>query len=46
MFLLYWLLSATFGIMASIDGDIFLVWFLCCLGCFVLGLIDLLKGGY
>lgn len=46
MFLLYWLGCALFGIMASLDTDIFLIWFLCCLGCFVLGLIDLIDGGY
>lgn len=44
MFILFWLLSSMFGIMASLDSELFIIWFLCCLGCFVLGLINLLKG--
>lgn len=46
MFITYFIESALFGIMASIDSSLFGVWFLCALGCFILGLIDLLKGGY
>lgn len=46
MFIVYWIMSAMFGIVASVDGSLYGVWFLCCLGCFVLGLINLIKGGY
>lgn len=46
MFIIYWIMSAMFGIMASVDGSLYGVWFLCCLGCFILGLVNLLKGGY
>ena len=45
MFIVYWIMSAMFGIMASVDGSLFVVWYLCSLGCFVLGLVDLIKGG-
>lgn len=46
MFLLYWLCCALFGIMATVDADNFLIWYLCCFGCFVLGLIYLINGGF
>lgn len=46
MFIIYWIMSAMFGIMASVDGSLYGVWVLCCLGCFILGLVNLLKGGY
>lgn len=46
MFIIYWIMSAMFGIMASVDNSLFGVWFLCCLGCFILGLVELIKGGY
>lgn len=46
MFIVYWwLMSVMFGIVASVDHSLFLVWFLCCLGNVILGLVDLIKGG-
>ena len=46
MFIVYWIMSAMFGIVASVDNSLFGVWFLYCLGNFILGLVDLIKGGY
>jgi hypothetical protein len=46
MFIVYWIMSVMFGIVASVDNSLFGVWFLCCLGCLVLGLVDLIKGEY
>ena len=46
MFIVYWVMSAMFGILTSIDNDLFGIWFLCCLGNFILGLVELIKGGY
>lgn len=46
MFIVYWIMSAMFGIVASVDHSLFGIWFLCCIGCLILGLIDLIKGGY
>lgn len=46
MFITYFIGTVLFGIMASVDSSLFVIWFLCALGCFILGLIDLLKGGY
>lgn len=46
MFIVYWIMSAMFGIMASVDSSLFGIWFLCCLGNFILGLVELINGGY
>lgn len=46
MFIVYWLMSAMFGIVANFDSSLYGVWLLCCLGFYVLGLVDLIKGGY
>lgn len=46
MYIVYLIMSVMFGIVASVDHSLFGVWFLCCLGCFILGLVNLLKGGY
>ena len=46
MFIVYWIMSAMFGILASVDNDLFGIWLLCCLGNFILGLVELIKGGY
>ena len=46
MFIVYWIMSAMFGVVASVDHSLFVVWFLCCLGNFILGLVDLIKEGY
>lgn len=45
MFIIWWLLSVAFGVVASVDASLWGVWFLCCIGCFVLGLVDLMLGG-
>lgn len=46
MFIVYWIMSAMFGVVASVDHSLFVVWLLCCLGNFILGLVDLIKEGY
>ena len=46
MFIAYWIMTSIFGILAIIDHSLFGIWFLCCQGCFILGLVDLIKGGY
>lgn len=46
MFITYFIGTVLFGILASVDDSLFVIWFLCALGCFILGLIDLIKGGY
>ncbi|QBQ82003.1 hypothetical protein CW09_017 [Lactococcus phage CW09] len=46
MFIVYWLMSAVFGVIASVHSSLYGVWFLCCLGCFIIGFVSLLKGGY
>ena len=46
MFIVYWIMSVMFGIVASVYLSLFLVWLLCRLGNFILGLVDLIKGGY
>ena len=45
MFIAYWIMTSIFGILAIIDRSLFGIWFLCCQGCFILGLVDLIKGG-
>lgn len=46
MFIAYFIGTALFGILASVDSSLFGIWFLCALCCFILGLVDLLNGGY
>lgn len=46
MFIVYWLFAVAFGVVSACDPSLFGIWFLCCLGCFILGLVDLIKGGY
>ena len=45
MCFVYWIMSAMFGIVASVDHSLFGIWFLCCISYFILGLVTLIKGG-
>lgn len=46
MFLVWWLVASVFGVLATVSSELYVVWFFCSLGCFILGLIDLMKDGY